>query len=220
MLTSVRNRFIDCEKWRRDFGTDELVHTFNYTEKAQVFEYYPQYYHKIHKEGRPVYIEQLGKVDLEAMRKVTTDERMLQNLVVEYEKVADPRLPACSRKAGQLLETCCTIMDLKGVGLGKASQVYGYVQRASGISQNYYPERLGKLYVINAPWGFSGVFSVIKRFLDPVTVAKIHVLGSSYQKELLAQVPKENLPKEFGGDCECEGGCQLSDAGPCKCSYR
>ena len=195
---------------------DNLVRTFDYKEKPQVMAYYPQYYHKIDKDGRPLYIEQLGRVDLDAMRKITTDERMLQNLVVEYEKVADPRLPACSRKAGQLLETSCTIMDLKGVGLGKAGQVYGYVGQASGISQNYYPERLGKLYVINAPWGFSGVFSVIKRFLDPVTVAKIHVLGSNYQKELLAQVPKENLPIEFGGECQCEGGCQLSDEGPCK----
>jgi hypothetical protein len=30
----------------------------------------------------------------------------------------------------------------------------------------------------------------------------------------LAQIPAENLPKQFGGKCECEGGCQLSDAGP------
>lgn len=139
---------------------------------------------------------------------------MLSNLVVEYEKVADPRLPACSRKAGALLETCCTIMDAKGVGLGKAPSVMGYLQQASGISQNYYPERLGKLYIINAPWGFSTVWSVIKRFLDPVTVEKISILGSGYQSELLAQVPAENLPKEFGGQCECEGGCQWSDAGP------
>ena len=53
-------------------------------------------------------------------------------------------------------------MDLKGVGLGKASSVYNYIQQASGISQNYYPERLGKLYLINAPWGFSSVFSVVE----------------------------------------------------------
>ena len=150
------------------------------------------------------------------MRQITTDDRMLQNLVVEYEKLVDPRLPACSRKAGSLLETCCTIMDLKGVGLGKANQVYGYVQRASAVSQNYYPERLGRLYLINAPWGFSSVFAFVKRFLDPVTVAKIHILGGSYQKELLSQVPKENLPSEFGGDCKCPGGCQLSDEGPCE----
>lgn len=165
-------------------------------------------------DGRPVYIEQLGKIDLAAMYKITTAERMLQNLVVEYEKLADPRLPACSRKSGQLLETCCTIMDLKGVGISRVSSVYGYVKQASAISQNYYPERLGKLYLINAPWGFSSVFSVVKGFLDPVTVSKIHVLGSGYQSELLGQVPKENLPKIFGGSCECKGGCALSDEGP------
>lgn len=148
------------------------------------------------------------------MYKITTGERMLQNLVVEYEKLTDPRLPACSRKSGQLLETCCSVMDLKGVGLGKVGSVYGYVKQASAISQNYYPERLGKLYLINAPWGFSSVFGIIKGFLDPVTVQKIHVLGSGYHAELEKQVAKENLPKIFGGTCECAKGCSLSDEGP------
>jgi hypothetical protein len=156
----------------------------------------------------------MGNIDLAAMYKITTSERMLQNLAVEYEKVGDPRLPACSRKAGCLLETCCTIMDMKGVGISKVSSVYSYVRQASAMSQNYYPERLGKMYLINAPWGFSTVFSVIKGWLDPITVEKIHVLGAGYQKELLDQVPAENLPKMFGGTCECEGGCALSDEGP------
>ncbi|PYI07469.1 hypothetical protein BO78DRAFT_396335 [Aspergillus sclerotiicarbonarius CBS 121057] len=213
-VVAAKTMFVDTEKWRKDFGTDELVRTFEYNEKAQVFQYYPQYYHKTDKDGRPVYIEKLGKIDLNAMYKITTAERMLQNLVTEYEKLADPRLPACSRKAGKLLETCCTIMDLKGVGITSVPSVYGYVKQASAISQNYYPERLGKLYLINAPWGFSSVFNVVKGFLDPVTVNKIHVLGSNYKKELLAQVPAENLPVEFGGSCSCGGGCELSDMGP------
>lgn len=161
-----------------------------------------------------MYIEQLGNIDLNAMYKITTGERMLQNLVCEYEKLVDPRLPACSRKSGQLLETCCSIMDLKGVGISKVSSVYGYVKQASAISQNYYPERLGKLYLINAPWGFASVFSIVKGFLDPVTVQKIHVLGSGYHAELESQVSNENLPKIFGGTCECEKGCAFSDEGP------
>ena len=148
------------------------------------------------------------------MYNITTQERMLTNLAVEYEKLSDPRLPACSRKAGTLLETCCTITDLKGVGITKIPQVYTYLKQVSTLSQNYYPERLGRLYIINAPWGFSGIWGVVKGWLDPVTVQKIHILGSSYQKELLAQVPAENLPKEFGGTCECAGGCKLSDKGP------
>jgi len=210
----AKQMFLDCEKWRKDFKVDHIVKDFVYVEKPKVFEYYPQYYHKIDKDGRPVYIEQLGNIDLNAMYKITTEERMVQNLVLEYERLADPRLPACSRKAGELLETCCTIMDLKGVGVTSISSVYGFVRRVSAISQNYYPERLGKLYLINAPWGFSGAFSMVKGFLDPVTVEKIHVLGTKYQADLLTQIPAENLPKQFGGTCECEGGCELSDAGP------
>jgi hypothetical protein len=148
------------------------------------------------------------------MKTITSEERMLKNLAVEYERLADPRLPACSRKSGYLLETCCTIMDFKGVGLMKAPQVYGYVKQVSAMSQNYYPERLGRLYLINTPWGFGTVWNVVKGWLDPVTVEKIHVLGSGYTSELLKQVPSENLPKEFGGTCACAGGCEFSDMGP------
>ena len=213
---SLFRRFLDCEKWRKEFagGVENLVVNFDYKERGQVFKYYPQYYHKTDKDGRPLYIEQLGKINLTELRKITTDERMLSNLVVEYEKVADPRLPACSREKGHLLETCCTLLDASGVGLYSAKEVYGYLQQTSGVSQNYYPERLGKMYVINAPWGFSAAFNLIKKFLDPVTVSKIHILGANYQKELLAQIPAENLPEMFGGKCRCPNGCTSSDAGP------
>ncbi|EEQ31919.1 Sec14 cytosolic factor [Microsporum canis CBS 113480] len=206
--------FIDCEKWRKDIKLDEILPFWDYPEKPEVSKYYKQFYHKTDKDGRPIYIEALGGIDLTAMYKITTAERMLTNLAVEYERVSDPRLPACSRKAGSLVETSCSIMDLKGVTLTKVPSVYSYVRQVSVVSQNYYPERLGKLYLINAPWGFSTVWNVVKGWLDPVTVGKIHILSSGYKTELLKQVPAENLPREFGGNCECEGGCMNSDAGP------
>lgn len=31
---------------------------------------------------------------------------------------------------------------------------------------------------------------------------------------MLQQIPAENLPSQFGGECRCPGGCELSDAGP------
>ena len=33
---------------------DKLLHTFEYTEKPEVFKYYPQYYHKTDKVCSPV----------------------------------------------------------------------------------------------------------------------------------------------------------------------
>ncbi len=165
-------------------------------------------------DGRPLYIEQLGKLDLTKLYQVTTPERQMQSLVVEYEKFQRDRLPVCSDLTGHLVETSCTVMDLKGVGLSQFWKVKGYVQEASGISQNNYPESMGKFYIINSPYLFSTVWSLVKGWLDEATVAKIHILGSDYKKHLLEQVPADSLPKFLGGACECPGGCSLSDAGP------
>ena len=55
---------------------------------------------------------------------------------------------------------------------------------------------------------------MIKRLLDQDTAEKISILGKKYQAALLAMIPAENLPKRFGGLCQCPGGCELSDAGP------
>lgn len=46
----------------------------------------------------------------------------------------------------------------------------------------------GKFYIINAPYIFTTVWSVIKGWLDPVTVEKIKILGSSYKNDLVQQV--------------------------------
>ncbi|KAH7134658.1 CRAL-TRIO domain-containing protein [Dactylonectria estremocensis] len=212
VVEDSKKMFVDTEAWRKEIKLDEILPTWDYPEKVEISKYYLQYYHKTDKDGRPVYIEEYGNIDLTAMYKITTAERMLNNLAVEYERVADPRLPACSHKVGSLQETCCTIMDLKGVYITKIPQVYSYVKQASVISQNYYPERLGKLYLINTPWGFAKLWNFMKGWLDPVTVSKISV-GAS-KAELLQQIPAENLPKAFGGSCECPGGCSNSDAGP------
>jgi len=43
------DRFVDSEKWRKEINLDDLVQNFDYKEKKEVFEYYPQYYHKTDK---------------------------------------------------------------------------------------------------------------------------------------------------------------------------
>jgi hypothetical protein len=41
--------FTDCEKWREEFGVDEIVKTFKFDENPLVTGYYPRYYHKTDK---------------------------------------------------------------------------------------------------------------------------------------------------------------------------
>lgn len=64
---------------------------------------------------------------------------------------------------------------------------------------------------INSPWGFSTVWSLIKPWLDEVTVKKISIPGRDYKAILAAQIPLENLEKQFGG---LSTDPSTSDAGP------
>ena len=67
-------------------------------------------------------------------------------------------------------------------------KVYAMVQNASEISQDYYPEQLGVLFIVNAPFLFSGVWGMCKSFVNEDTRKKIHILGSNYLKTLLEHI--------------------------------
>lgn len=165
-------------------------------------------------EGRPLYIECIGNLNMKALNAATTNQRQLQRLVLEYEISLTERLPACSISIGHPVETFCTILDLGGVSLSNFYHVKDYISAAASIGQDRYPETMGKFYIINASWAFSAIWAMIRPWLDEVTAAKIQIVGGGYKEMLLKQIPKENLPKEFGGECACVGGCSMSDAGP------
>ena len=82
-----------------------------------------------------------------------------------------------------------------------------YMKTVAALDQQYYPESLGKTYIINAPWIFPALWKLIKGALDPVTTEKIHVLGSNYQEVLRERFEANDLPSEYGGTCKCAGGC-------------
>ncbi|KAF9995527.1 cytosolic factor, phosphatidylinositol/phosphatidylcholine transfer protein, partial [Entomortierella chlamydospora] len=210
--------FVDCENWRKELGVDTLRETFVFEEEDAVRSCYPRYYHNVDKKGRPIYIEHVGVIDIKTLFKVTDEERMTKQHVLSYEVLITDRMPACSRKAGHHIEQCCTILDLKGVSLRQFANAFGFIKRTSAIAQNYYPEMMGKMYVINAPMMFTSVWGMVKPLLDEVTVKKIVILGSNYQSTLLEDIAAENLPKSIGGTCECSnhGGCQKGEPGPWK----
>jgi len=179
---------------------------------------YPHGYHKTDKNGRPIYIELISKVNLTELFKFTNEERMTKYYIKEYERLMKYRFPSCSKQAGKIIEQSLTILDMEGVGIsiltGKTKE---FVKLAADIGQNYYPEMLGQMFLINTSFFFSAVWTIVKAFVDEKTRNKISVEKSSYQKKLLELVDADNLPTFLGGNCTCpniEGGCLYADIGP------
>jgi hypothetical protein len=78
------------------------------------------------------------------------------------------------------------------------------------IDLNYYPETLGRLFLVNTPSTFVVLWKIVKTWLDAGTIDKVKILGTDYQSTLLEHIPAENLPSYLGGTCTCDhmpGGC-------------
>lgn len=179
---------------------------------------YPHSYHKTDKKGRPIYIEQISKVDVKKLFEVTTAERMTNYYIREYERLMKFRFPACSAVMKTPIEQSLTILDMEGIGISHmVGKIKDFVKLASDIGQDYYPEMLGTMMLLNTSWLFNALWAIVKTFIDEKTRTKINFLGYSYQVKLLEFVDPENLPALFGGKCTCpqiEGGCLYSDIGP------
>ncbi|KAL2569410.1 hypothetical protein AAZV13_18G124944 [Glycine max] len=70
--------------------------------------------------------------------------------------------------------------------------------------------------VITTLSGFKLLWNTAKGFLDPMTTAKIQVLGNKFQSRLLQIIDTSQLPDFLDGSCSCpnDGGCLRSDKGP------
>ncbi|KAK7056797.1 hypothetical protein VNI00_002514 [Paramarasmius palmivorus] len=221
-LAQAKKMFLQAQQWRKTVegvGIDELyrrIDPFDYPEREAVFNYWPMWFHKTDKRGRPLNVHFLGGMNLHKLYKECTPERHWQTVLVNAESLTREVLPAASRAHKKDVEAVFVIVDLKGFGLNQFWQMKNLAQRSFQMSQDYYPETMGQLAIINAPSSFALIWGVIKPWLAKETAEKVDIMGKDYKERLLELVDADSLPSILGGNCTCSeaGGCHLSGTGP------
>ncbi|KAG9315901.1 CRAL-TRIO domain-containing protein [Chiua virens] len=208
-LNESKKMLKNCQHWRKTvsgIGIDELkdrMDPFDYPGREEVFKSWSMYFHKIDKKGRPVNIQFFGGLNLPELYKHVSPEKLVESIIVNADALTREVLPAASRAAGRHIEQSLVIVDLKGFG-----QVVCRLKRVSSshhISQDYFPETMGQLAIVNAPSSFTFIWSIVKPWLAKETVDKVDILGKDYKEVLLQLVDAVNLPATLGGNCTCLG---------------
>ena len=89
------------------------------TKKDVLSAYYPRGFYGIDKQGRPIYIERTGIIDVKKLLEGMTEEEFWQNFVWGYEDVGKRIFMTSSLLAQKQIFTTMSIQDLKGFSIMK-----------------------------------------------------------------------------------------------------
>ena len=111
----------NMQRWRLEFGADDLMTNFSIDEQT-LKQLYPHGYHGVDKEFRPVYIERIGKTDMAKVLGTFDLNDLIRFHVRQWEILYTQQFPAIQKAAGRQVEQTICIIDLDGVSFGSISQ--------------------------------------------------------------------------------------------------
>lgn len=188
--------------WRDKEGIDSIMETFDFPERQQLFEMYPEGFFCTDDEGRPVYYQRPGGLDLRKLNKFTSLQRAVRYHLRKQEWMLRDVLPAASIAAGRRIHQNTLVLDLHGIGVTSlAGDVGRVVSEILRVDQDHYPELMARCIVIRAPTSFKIIWKLVRPLLNPRTRDKVTLCsGKSREALAAAGLPLEHVPTLFKGD--------------------
>jgi len=155
--------------------------------------------------GHQVWAEQLGDIGAVCDHPLSPDEaKQIRCKVMEAIRALQTR---ATEKRGLRRYKQVYVLDLSEISISSLltrSAVREMTKAIVGGANDYFPETLWKLFIVNAPFVFRSAYAVVSPIIHPVTKDKIKVLGgkSTYLREMEKNgIPAEAVPAFLGGQC-------------------
>ncbi|KAA8542045.1 hypothetical protein F0562_023197 [Nyssa sinensis] len=175
--------FLKYIKWKRTFVPNGSI---SVSEVPNEIAQNKMFMQGLDKKGRPITVVFAGR---HFPQKGGLDE-FKRFVVFALDKLCS------SMPTGQ--EKFVVIGDLKGWGYSN-SDIRAYLGALS-ILQDYYPERLGKLFIVHVPYIFMTVWKIVYPFIDNNTKKKIvFVENKQLKSTLLEDIDESQVPDVYGG---------------------
>lgn len=152
------------------------------------------------KNGHPCYWEKTGYIQstFQTVKKHFSNIELLQYHIMSNE-ICENRFLFATKKFGQTVNKMIVVFDMSHVQITLDMDSIWYVKQILQVDQNYYPERLYKLFIINCPWYFPALYGMFKPFIDQRTRDKINIFSNDYLPAMLEIIDISEIPVEYGG---------------------
>ncbi|RXK38680.1 hypothetical protein M231_03990 [Tremella mesenterica] len=217
-------QFASTEKWRKENRLVELFETIDVDEYEETRRLYPQWTGRRDKRGFPLYVFEVAPLDVKgvadyerakSLKGADTDDRpappKMLRLFALYESLTRFVAPFCTASRRPNPETPITqgnnIIDVSSVSLRQFWALRNHLQDSSQLATAHYPETLDKIFIIGAPGFFSTIWSWVKRWFDPIVVAKMHICGPNDVLSTLSEyIDPQHIPVKYGGQLQWSFG--------------
>jgi hypothetical protein len=151
-----KKRELSAAKWA-SLTPDECAHC----DVEALKTWYPHAQFGFDRFNRPILFEHSGKVDGNAIRQMTSMDHLISYHWWTMDNSLNKMFDLAAQR-GQVKISTCVILDLSGMNSHHlTAKVLDHVKALVALDNVCYPELLGKMLVVNAPWlaGTSPVMS-------------------------------------------------------------
>ncbi|KAF7457786.1 phosphatidylinositol/phosphatidylcholine transfer protein [Cryptosporidium felis] len=236
--TEMLKRYFE---WREKKKVTEIIQNIQVPIKLDL---YKRAYHGIDKMGRPIYIDCIGSSNIRKMLEVYPEKSFFNQWIYEYEFLVNvisissqiynvlrenhPKSNSISNVNKEEVMNILNNNELQNISTLNIIDMNGFtmtkfdgncrkvIKELVHISQNYYPELLGKMIIINAPSIFGIIWNFLKPLIDDRTAKKISIYTrhDDWKSVLLDIVDSDQLPEFLGGSPKYQGDWINAHLGP------
>ena len=214
-LKNTYKKLLNYIKFYNEYRIYDIkISEFPNMDKIKLF--YPHGFHKTTIIGEPILIQMLGQLKINDINRILKEPLLTKYIIYMINELEKNIFPKCSLYYERKIDKMFCIIDLMGLTTSLMNkEIYNFIKKQINIVSDYFPGILGSLYFINTGLIFRGIWSTCKYFYDNRTRNRIKLIGFQYKNELLSKIKEKNLPKFFGGLCNCDPyGCLFSNEGP------
>jgi hypothetical protein len=187
-------------QWRKDNRVDELLDTYKPNE---IFlRYFTIAKIGYDKEGRPLLLVRLGRLDFKGFLSCYKKEEILKYLLYLQEGYIEDGKKQ-NKLLGKYIGSCTVLVDADEFSMTQIASraVLGLLRELVVIQDSNYPETMNKIIVMNVSPVFTLLFSLIRPVMHEATAKKfaLYSKNDNWKKAILSEVDADQIPVYYGG---------------------